>query len=206
MIAVLQAEAVGWVGISPALMLAATALAIFGYDMVRPDATRQGVLVIMALIGSVSASVLAGALLATGAGPEPLFGGALIVDGFALFFALIVGLVTTLVLLGAAEYLGGGPHRAEFYTLVLFAATGMTLMAAAQSLATVFVALELASLPSYALVAYLKQDRGSVEAGLKYFLVGAVASAVFAFGISLVYAGRGPTAGFDRRRARGIDG
>ena len=191
MIGLLQMEAVGWVGISPALMLAATALAIFGYDMIRPDATSQRVIVAMALIGSVSATILAGALLLTGAGPELLFGGALIVDGFALFFALVVALVTTLVLLGAADYLGEGRHRAEFYTLVLFAATGMTLMAAAQTLATVFVALELASLPSYALVAYLKQDRGSVEAGLKYFLVGAVASAIFAFGISLVYAGTG---------------
>ena len=191
MIGLLQMEAVGWVGISPALMLAATALAIFGYDMIRPDATSQRVIVAIALIGSVSATILAGALLLTGAGPELLFGGALIVDGFALFFALVVALVTTLVLLGAADYLGEGRHRAEFYTLVLFAATGMTLMAAAQTLATVFVALELASLPSYALVAYLKQDRGSVEAGLKYFLVGAVASAIFAFGISLVYAGTG---------------
>jgi proton-translocating NADH-quinone oxidoreductase chain N len=60
-------------------------------------------------------------------------------------------------------------------------------MAAANSLATIFVSLELLSLPSYALVAFLKNDRGSVEAGMKYFLVGALSSAVFAYGISLVY-------------------
>jgi len=63
----------------------------------------------------------------------------------------------------------------------------MSLMATANSLATAFVALELASLPSYVLVAFLKDNRGSVEAGLKYFLIGALSSAVFVYGVSLVY-------------------
>jgi len=67
----------------------------------------------------------------------------------------------------------------------------MSLLAVANSLAVVFVALEMVSLPSYALVAFLKSNRGSVEAGLKYFLVGALSSAVFLFGISLVYAATG---------------
>jgi NADH-quinone oxidoreductase subunit N len=67
----------------------------------------------------------------------------------------------------------------------------MSLMASANSLATAFVSLELASLPSYALVAFLKKNRGSVEAGLKYFLVGAVSSSVLVYGISLVYAASG---------------
>jgi NADH-quinone oxidoreductase subunit N len=67
----------------------------------------------------------------------------------------------------------------------------MSLLAVANSLAVVFVALEMVSLPSYVLVAFLKQNRGSVEAGLKYFLVGALSSAIFLFGISLVYAATG---------------
>ena len=83
------------------------------------------------------------------------------------------------------------PHKAEYYLLVLLAATGMSLMASANSLAVVFVSLELSSLPSYALVAYLKTNRGSVEAGLKYFLVGALSSSILVYGISLVYAATG---------------
>jgi NADH-quinone oxidoreductase subunit N len=63
----------------------------------------------------------------------------------------------------------------------------MAVMATADSFVTAFISLELASLPSYALVASLKQNRGSVEAGLKYFLVGALSSAILAYGISLIY-------------------
>jgi NADH-quinone oxidoreductase subunit N len=106
----------------------------------------------------------------------------------SLFFTLIFTSVTAMVVVASYDYIADEVYQAEFYALVLFAATGMTLMASANSLATAFVSLEFASLPSYALVAYLKHNEGSVEAGLKYFLIGALSSAVFAFGISLVYA------------------
>ena len=109
----------------------------------------------------------------------------------ALFFMTIVGSVTALVTLASMDYVRDHVYQAEFYSLVLLAATGMSLLSAANGLATAFVAFELISLPSYALVAFLKQNRGSVEAGLKYFLIGAVSSAVFAYGISLVYAATG---------------
>jgi NADH-quinone oxidoreductase subunit N len=99
--------------------------------------------------------------------------------------------VTSLVVVAAHDYFHDHPNPATFYSLTLFAATGMSLLAVANSLAVVFVALEMVSLPSYVLVAFLKQNRGSVEAGLKYFLVGALSSAIFLFGISLVYAATG---------------
>ncbi|MFB6254998.1 MAG: NADH-quinone oxidoreductase subunit N, partial [Halobacteriaceae archaeon] len=98
---------------------------------------------------------------------------------------------TALVLVASWDYIRDERYLAEYYALILLAATGMGLMASANSLATVFVSLELASLPSYVLVAYLKHNKGSVEAGLKYFLIGALSSAIFAYGISLIYAGTG---------------
>jgi proton-translocating NADH-quinone oxidoreductase chain N len=119
------------------------------------------------------------------------FGDQLVTDGSYRFFTVVFTSVAALVVVGSYDYFEGHEHQAEYYSLVVLATTGMSLMAAANSLATVFVALELSSLPSYALVAYLKKDRGSVEAGLKYFIVGALSSAVFAYGISLVYGATG---------------
>jgi len=117
-----------------------------------------------------------------------LFGDQLVVDQMALLFMAIAASVTALVALASYDYIGEHAYQAEYFSLVLLAATGMSLMGAANSLATVFVAMELSSLPSFALVAFLKRNRGSVEAGLKYFLIGALSSSFFAYGISLVYA------------------
>jgi proton-translocating NADH-quinone oxidoreductase chain N len=109
----------------------------------------------------------------------------------SLFFTVIVAAVTAIVVVASADYMIDEPHHGEYYSLLLLAATGMALLGAANSFATAFVALELASLPSYALVAFLRTNRGSVEGGLKYFLVGALSSAVFVYGVSLVYLATG---------------
>jgi NADH-quinone oxidoreductase subunit N len=183
-----------WTAIAPSLILALTALLLLAVDSVDPDSSYPGALAATATVGSLLAFVVAGWFLLAGTGQEStggaieLYGAALVVDGTSLFFVLIFTSVTAMVSVASYDYLRDQEYEAEYYTLVVFAATGMTLMASANSLATAFVALELASLPSYALVAFLKRNRGSVEAGLKYFLIGALSSAVFAFGISLVYA------------------
>ncbi|WP_313694357.1 NADH-quinone oxidoreductase subunit N [Halorarum halobium] len=188
----------GLVALGPAVLLAATGLLLLIINAVYPTEDRPTLLAAVSTVGSLAALGAAGALL-TGAagvlsGPEDsvaLYGEALVVDGMSLFFAAVFASVTALVVVASYDYLADDPHRAEFYSLTLFAATGMALMASANSLAVAFVALELASLPSYALVSFLKGNRGSVEAGLKYFLIGALSSAVFVFGISLVYAATG---------------
>ena len=178
-----------WAAVAPTLVLAATALALFVFDSIDPDSSNNPVLAGIAFVGSLAAMGVSGMYLAAGVGDPAvvLYGGQLVVDGMALFFSFIFASVTALVTLASYDYLDDLEYQAEYYMLVLLAATGMTLMAAAGSLAVGFVALELASLPSYALVAFLKKNRGSVEAGLKYFLIGALSSAVFAYGISLVY-------------------
>jgi len=179
--------------LGPQLVMGLTALLILVVDTVAPTSDRSTLLAAVSAIGAAGSAGIAGWYLLAGSGQGPggpitQFGGALVVDGLSLFFAVIVGSVTALVLVASAEYIADQDHIAEYYGLVLLAATGMSLMGAANSLATVFVSLELASLPSYVLVAYLKHNRGSVEAGLKYFLIGALSSAIFAYGISLVYA------------------
>jgi NADH-quinone oxidoreductase subunit N len=186
-----------WTALGPAIVLAFTALLLFVIDSIDPESTRPTLLAGVATAGSLLSAVAAGWFLLAGTGQErtggaiTLYGDQVVVDGASLFFAVIFGLVAAMVSVASWDYLRERTYQAEFYALVVFAATGMTMMASANSLATAFVALELASLPSYALVAFLKRNRGSVEAGLKYFLIGAVSSAMLAFGISLIYATTG---------------
>jgi NADH-quinone oxidoreductase subunit N len=183
-------------------MLVLTSLVLFVIDSVDPDSTDSRLVAGVSVVGSLLSVAITGWYLAAGTGqpipgdptaggPIELFAGNIVVDGMSLFFTALVGSVVTLVVIASYDYLEDHHHQAEYYSLVMLAATGMALMASANSLATAFVSLELASLPSYALVASMKQNKGSVEAGLKYFLIGALSSAVFAYGISLVYAATG---------------
>jgi NADH-quinone oxidoreductase subunit N len=183
--------------LTPQLVLGLTALAVLAYDSVYPESDNRGVLVGVTAAGSLATLAVTAFFLVSGTG-LPHTGGAIrqfdgqvVVDGMSLFFTFIVASVTALVAVASYDYLEGHDYQAEYYGLLLMAALGMSLMGAAGSFAVAFVSLELASLPAYALVAFLKDDEGSVEAGLKYFLIGALSSAVFAFGISLVYAATG---------------
>jgi NADH-quinone oxidoreductase subunit N len=182
-----------WLLLSPIVSFVLAALALFVIDAFSPKETNTTLLGGVATAGSILTLVLSGVLLLSGVadGGVELFGGQLVVDGMSLLFTFIFGSVTALVSIASIDYIRGLPHNAEYYLLVLLAATGMAIMASANSLAVVFISLELASLPSYALVAYLKNDRGSVEGALKYFLIGALSSSILVYGISLVYASTG---------------
>ncbi len=172
-----------WLALTPAIVLGVFAMVLFLLDSIDPDESNDGLLAGVATVGTASAMVVAGVFLLSGVGAGEgvsVFNGQLVVDGMALFFTFIFTSVAALICLASIEYLAGTDDIAGYYSLVVLATTGMTVMAAANSLATVFVSLELLSLPSYGLVAYLKNDRGSVEAGMKYFLIGALSSAVFA--------------------------
>ncbi len=188
-------ELPGWAALAPALLLAGTALALFIIDSIQPHSSDRGILAGTATVGSLASLTVAVWFLLAGVGQPgleglgviELFDGQFVVDQMALFFMIIVAVVTALISVASYDYMDGHAYQAEYYSLVMLAATGMALMAAANSLVTIFIALELASLPSYALVAILKDNRGSVEAGLKYFLIGALSSAIMIYGISLIY-------------------
>ena len=181
----------------PVLLLAFTGLALLLVDTVSPDTRSNTSVAVVSALGALSSLAATVWFVASGTGSGDtggailLFADAIKVDTLGLFFTAIFASVTSLVVVAAHDYFHDHPNPATFYSLTLFAATGMSLLAVANSLAVVFVALEMVSLPSYVLVAFLKQNRGSVEAGLKYFLVGALSSAIFLFGISLVYAATG---------------
>ncbi|ELY44570.1 NADH-quinone oxidoreductase subunit N [Natronorubrum sulfidifaciens] len=188
-----------WMALAPALIMAVTALALFVFDSISPRSTNRSLLAGTAAAGSLASLAVAVWFSTAGVGTPTIDGGlgeiepihGLVVDQLALYFMIVVAIVTALVAVASYDYLVDHAYQAEYYSLVMLAATGMSMMAAANSLVTIFIALELASLPSYALVAILKDNRGSVEAGLKYFLIGALSSAIFVYGISLVYGATG---------------
>lgn len=118
--------------------------------------------------------------------------GSVAVDGIALFTRLTVYTAGLLILPIGHGYLGDrridGP---EFEPLLLLAATGMALLGAANDLIMVFVALEILSISLYILSGLARRDRRSQEAGLKYFVLGAVTSAILLYGLALVYTATG---------------
>lgn len=196
----LPIEFAGWAGLAPVYVLVATALALFTVDSIDPRTTNRTLLSGTATAGSLVALGVAVWFLLAGVGTPQADGGfgvielhegQLVVDQLALFFMVVITTVTSLVSIASYDYMDGHTYQAEYYSLTILAATGMATMAASNSLVTIFIALELTSLPSYALVAILKDNRGSVEAGLKYFLIGALSSAIFVYGISLVYGATG---------------
>ncbi len=171
--------------LQPEAHLVLGALLVLGFDMVwarhRP-ANRHHVALALGLLALALAGWKAAATGNTGL----VFGGVLLID--ALTVATRVGVIT---LAGLALCLLPPPsrlrHPAEFVALVLFATTGFTLMAAANQLLIVFLAVELASLSLYVLTGFDKTRPESAEAALKYFLFGGMAAAFLLFGFSLLY-------------------
>ncbi len=120
--------------------------------------------------------------------PATAFNGMVVVDGFAIFLDAIF-LVSALAGIALAyDYLRRmGIERGEYYTLLLLAVCGMMLMACANDLIVVFLALELLSIPLYILAGFARLDLESEEAALKYFLLGSFSSAVVLLGIAFLF-------------------
>src|SRR5579885_360892 len=124
----------------------------------------------------------------------PLFSGLLVFDYFTLFLRCFLYSFTALIIwLSLTTGIPDSEDSADFYCLLLGATVGMVLMAASTHLLMVYIGVEMASLPSYALAGYLKGRRASGEAALKYVVYGGGASGVMLYGISLL-AGRFGTA------------
>ncbi len=118
----------------------------------------------------------------------PLFGGLVVADGFGAFGKILVyGAAATAIIAAHNWFERGLEHGAEYPVLVLFAVVGMSVMVSATSLMSLYVGLELSSLSAYVLASYRRTDDRSAEAGLKYFLLGALASGILLYGISLLY-------------------
>ncbi|MCU0838477.1 MAG: NADH-quinone oxidoreductase subunit NuoN [Rhodospirillales bacterium] len=129
--------------------------------------------------------------------PGIAFGGLFVVDGYALFFKVVILLASALCLIISQGYLEAARiNRFEYPVLVVLATLGMMMMISANDLISLYIGLELQSLALYVIAAFHRDDARSAEAGLKYFVLGALASGLLLYGASLVYGFAGST-GFD---------
>jgi NADH-quinone oxidoreductase subunit N len=124
----------------------------------------------------------------------PVFDGLVSADLFASFGKAIVFPAAAIAIIAAHGWFERGTeHASEYAVLIIFSAVGMSVMVSATSLISLYVGLELTSLASYVLAAYRRTDERSAEAGLKYFVLGALASGILLYGISLLYGFTGTT-------------
>ena len=118
----------------------------------------------------------------------PIFDGFVGADLFASFGKAIIFPAAAVAIIAAHGWFERGTeHASEYAVLIVFSAVGMSVMVSATSLVALYVGLELTSLASYVLAAYRRTDERSAEAGLKYFVLGALASGILLYGISLLY-------------------
>jgi NADH-quinone oxidoreductase subunit N len=175
----------------PALVLSGTAMLLLLSEVFLSGPSRAHQAPI-----AIASSLIAGAFaiaLAFRPGSEVLQGMALS-DPFWGFLTAVICFGLALVLLLAAGFLRiRGAERGEFYALALFAATGMSLLALSAELITLFISLEILSVATYALASYLRRGTRPAEAGFKYFVLGAFSSAVFLYGVALLYGATGAT-------------
>lgn len=159
-----------------------------------PRLVSTGVAV-LGTLGALSLTFwqIGGELLADGVeAPVIAMQGAVAFDGIAVFTRITVYVTTLLVLPLSVGYLRDrNIARAEFEPLLLLSATGMALLGAASDAITLFVALEILSISLYVLAGIARRDRRSQEAAVKYFVLGAVASAILLYGLALLYVATG---------------
>src|SRR5690606_19004089 len=137
--------------------------------------------------------LVAPAVCAGASGPDTVaFFGQFRADAFAGFAKLMIYAASGAAPVGAPA-LFGRAMRAEYAVLILFSALSMSIMVSAGDLMALYIGLELQSLSAYVLAAFLRTDTRSAEAGLKYFVLGALASGILLFGMSLVYGFTGTT-------------
>ncbi len=136
-----------------------------------------------------------------------LFGNMFVLDRVAIFFKMFIVGATILVILASVQYVNRFAFfRGEYYFLVAMSSLGMMFMASANDLLSVFVSLEFSTLGFYVLVAYLRDDLASNEAGLKFFILGVFAAGLLAYGISLVYGETGKLVFSDMSQASATPG
>lgn len=189
---------VSWIAILPELVLALGAVAVLLVEVQWKPATRVlGVISAIILVVAISFTLLqwiqAGdALEFGGLGTLVAFSGMVVMDGFAVFGRFVLLAMTGLGLLAGWKLIESLNRRgAEAIALVLLATTGFSIMVASNNLVMMFLGLEIGSISLYVLAGMTREKIKADEAAMKYFLLGSFASAIFVYGVALLYAGTG---------------
>ncbi len=175
--------------IAPAVTLLVGAAIVLGADLVTDRKVSSQWL---ALVVLVVAAVMTFWQVIAGLAGESAIGGAIIVDEFSLYFSFLLIAVTAAVVIASSDGLDRVEQRGEFYALLLTSTASMVLLAQAQDLIMIFVALETTSIVQFVLAGIARDDRSS-EAGLKYLLTGAISAAVLLYGFAFLFGLAGTT-------------
>ena len=193
----LSFTATDFFALKPVILLCLFGLGILLTDLLIRDSRYRWLNGVTALIGQgfVAFAVWQHHVHLSEAGRDLVaLSGALVVDQFSVFFNCIFIAATILAILISVRYLEHeGEHRGEYYALMLFAQAGMAILAQGMDLVILFIGLELMALSFYVLVGFLRDDRRSNEAAIKYLLLGAFSSGLMLYGFSLLYGISGST-------------
>ncbi len=175
--------------IAPEIVITAFGFLVLLLDVFLPRGQKKGYLGVVSLIGIILAFLYTWPQMGSA---RSGFEGMFISDGYALFFKLIFLIISFLTVLVSIGYIQReGIPFGEYYALILFATLGMMLMAAGSHLITIFLGLETMSVSIYILAGMMREDKRSVEAALKYFLLGAFATGFLLYGVALIYGATG---------------
>ena len=185
--------------VAPEFSLVLVALTVMVVDLF---VKRRIVTVTVALIGlifpmgfAISQALLVGPMVANHTLPDiHAFYGMFVVDQYAIFFDIVFLIIAAIMILSSYSYVGKYVKAdGEFYTLMLFSVTGMMFMASTTELITIYISLELTSIPLYVMAGLLRTGERSAEAAVKYVLLGAMSSAILLYGFALLYGLTGTT-------------
>jgi len=183
--------------IIPALMLALFGCAILLFDfLLFPDPRQRKFLLIFVALAEVFTGVglYRQQVWIAANGQLDGFHGTVTVDNFSIFFNWIFLVAALIVAVVSYQYLeNAGEHHGEYYSLILFAQCGMYFLATGSDLVTLFIGLELMALSFYVMVGFLRSEKRSNEAALKYLLLGAFSSGFLVYGFSVLYGIAGST-------------
>jgi NADH-quinone oxidoreductase subunit N len=184
-------QSADYVRILPEIVLSLFGMILMALEPLLDEKTGQRVLGLIALMGTLAGI---GATWFMAQTPGLAFWNMVQVDGFSVFFHVLVIAIAAVVILSSYEYMAVQRIRAgEYYALILFGAVGMALMSSAVELVLIFIALEISSISSYILAGFRRHEAASAESSLKYFLLGSFATAFFLYGVALMFGATGST-------------
>ena len=183
--------------------LIALAIAALCLDIFLPDNEKRGK--ILANLGLVGIAALLVTLCASRGNFGTSLNGTFVQDGLAFFFKILFLLAGFFTIFMAREYQARLKRgHGEFILLLLLGLIGMLFLASANDFLLFFISLEILSVSLYIMTAYLKDENASIEAGVKYLVLGALASAIFLFGLSFIYGSTGSTSYFEIQKRLGL--
>jgi NADH-quinone oxidoreductase subunit N len=184
-------QSADYVRILPEIVLCVFGMIVMVLEPLLDEETGQKLLGLIALVGTLAGL---GATWFMAQAPGLALWNMVRVDGFSIFFHVLIIAIAAVVILSSYEYMAVQRIRAgEYYALILFGAVGMALMSSAVELVLIFIALEISSISSYVLAGFRRQAASSAESSLKYFLLGSFATAFFLYGVALMFGATGST-------------